>query len=171
MLCSAPRWRGADLSHVIGNADAINHDIVSRADLADSFGKLTSAGLVRLEERIRLTRSGRALVRRAAGRTVHEHLRGVEKELSTLDPPTEWTPWVLSEDAQRCFAAVLPTRTALDSLIGRMVAVPIVQQSVCARQRSSTLSRSGGIGTISGTSRSASPHAWRSRQSSRTTAV
>lgn len=99
MLCSAPRWRGADLSHVIGNADAINHDIVSRADLADSFGKLTSAGLVRLEEHIRLTRSGRALVRRAAGRTVHEHLRGVEKELSTLDPPTAWTPWVLSEDA------------------------------------------------------------------------
>ena len=52
-----PSRRGFDLSRVIGTADAFNHDIPSRDQLASSLGALIDAGLVEVaDKRFRLTR-------------------------------------------------------------------------------------------------------------------
>ncbi|CAN7266767.1 hypothetical protein [Knoellia sp. LjRoot47] len=54
--------RGSTLSHVIGTADAFNHDIPSRDQLASSIGALIGAGLVdSVDERLRLTREGQRI--------------------------------------------------------------------------------------------------------------
>lgn len=54
--------RGSTLSHVIGTADAFNHDIPSRDQLASSVGALVDAGLVDVADgRFRLTRDGKRI--------------------------------------------------------------------------------------------------------------
>lgn len=57
-----PSRRGFDLSRVIGTADAFNHDIPSRDQLASSLGALIDAGLVEVADgRFRLTRHGKRI--------------------------------------------------------------------------------------------------------------
>lgn len=54
--------RGADLSELIGHADALNHAIPTRDELASSLGALVAAGLVEVAaDRYRTTSAGRAL--------------------------------------------------------------------------------------------------------------
>ncbi|GAB3763067.1 hypothetical protein FB382_001311 [Nocardioides ginsengisegetis] len=54
--------RGSTLSRVIGTADAFNHGIPSRDQLASSFGALIDAGLVDVTDgRFRLTRNGKRI--------------------------------------------------------------------------------------------------------------
>lgn len=56
--------RGSTLSRVIGTADAFNHDIPGRDQLASSIGALIDAGLVDVNNgRFRLTRNGKRIRR------------------------------------------------------------------------------------------------------------
>ena len=57
-----PSRRGFTLCGVIGTADAFNHDIPSRDQLASSIGALIEAGLVEVANgRFRLTRDGKRI--------------------------------------------------------------------------------------------------------------
>ena len=57
-----PSRRGFTLKSVIGTADAFNHDIPSREQLAASLGALIDAGLVEVTNgRFRLTREGKRI--------------------------------------------------------------------------------------------------------------
>jgi len=57
-----PSRRGFPLSRVIATADAFNHDIPSRDQLASSIGALIDAGLIEVTDgRFRLTRDGKRI--------------------------------------------------------------------------------------------------------------
>jgi hypothetical protein len=58
----SPSRRGFTLSRVIGTADAFNHDIPSRDQLASSLGALIDARLIELTDGgFRLTRDGKRI--------------------------------------------------------------------------------------------------------------
>lgn len=60
--------RGCDLSHLIGTADAYNHDIPSQAQVERSIGRLVASGLATTSDlRVRLSKQGRALAKQAHG--------------------------------------------------------------------------------------------------------
>jgi hypothetical protein len=68
LAATADSRRGCSLSELIGAADAINHAIPTRDELAASLGSLRAAGLVeQTEGRFRTTTHGKAL---------KEHWRG-----------------------------------------------------------------------------------------------
>jgi len=68
LAATADSRRGCSLSELIGTADAINHAIPTRDELATSLGSLRSAGLVELMEgRFRTT---------AKGKSVKKHWQG-----------------------------------------------------------------------------------------------
>lgn len=61
--------RGCDLSHLIGTADAYNHDIPTEPMIERSIGRLAASGLMSASDdlRVRITGEGRSLVKQAKG--------------------------------------------------------------------------------------------------------
>ncbi|GAB3922087.1 hypothetical protein GCM10011575_14590 [Microlunatus endophyticus] len=91
--------RGSTLSGLIGSADAINHDIPTRDQLASSLGALLQAGLIEHHDgRFRTTRPGKL---------IRKHWRGgLFNWSATLLPQLQQLPragveWPLTEDEFR----------------------------------------------------------------------
>jgi hypothetical protein len=61
--------RGCDLSHLIGAADAYNHDIPTEEMIERSVGRLIASQLMAASDnlRVRLTAEGRSLAKQAKG--------------------------------------------------------------------------------------------------------
>jgi hypothetical protein len=60
--------RGCSLSEMIGSADALNHDIPTETQAAESLGRLLAANLVVVRSgRYRVSASGRAIYKRRQG--------------------------------------------------------------------------------------------------------
>jgi hypothetical protein len=100
------RRRGSTLRGVIGTADAFNHDIPSRGQLASSIGALIDAGLVEVADgRFRLTRDGRR---------IRKHWRGGAFEWGQMLPHLEPLPRsnrehpLSAEDWQRAYDEYYP---------------------------------------------------------------
>ena len=95
--------RGSTLCRVIGNADAINHDIPGRDQLASSIGALMDAGLVAATNgRIRLTREGRRIRKHWRGGTFEwphmlSHLEALHR--SNREFPLTAEEWQRAYDA------------------------------------------------------------------------
>jgi hypothetical protein len=76
--------RGGDLRSVIANADAINVDIPSRAQLEQTVQRLEAAGLVTTNgTSVRATRAGTRIVRRSG--------RGWRRGIRSIAPRVEAT--------------------------------------------------------------------------------
>ena len=89
--------RRGDLARVIGQADAINAAIPSADVLQRAAGRLSAAGLLEVAgPRLRATRTGRRVVRRASGWRSHARevpprlLEVLDREVPFPDTPTDW---------------------------------------------------------------------------------
>jgi hypothetical protein len=95
--------RRGDLRAVIGNADHINVDIPSRADIERSVNRLAAAGLVEPSGlRLRATRRGRKLVRKSArwNQGVREVPPRLTAKLQDEIPfPSNPAAWSFTDDA------------------------------------------------------------------------
>lgn len=97
LLMAIPRIRTADLSHVIGAYDALNHDVLPRRELEASLRRLGGAGLVSVGVRFRLTREGQKLVREAKGGGMIERASSVADALCEQPQPPGLSSWSLDD--------------------------------------------------------------------------
>jgi hypothetical protein len=99
-FATAVAWCGGrDLSHVIGAADALNHDILTRHDIQQAVGRLVGSGVLAVRgDRFMLTESGEALLKQRRGRAI-EQAESVLDLLMTV--PLRDAGWALTEEEWR----------------------------------------------------------------------